>query len=213
MTRNAKEIALPCGLKTVVDPEMAEILRPLKWHSIRGKTVNYAATSTKNVDGEYEHSRLHHYVVGFPLNGLVVDHINGDGLDNRRANLRIVSNSVNVLNRHHGKKKTSRYPGVQWTEKLGKWRVEIKNPADRKTTHLGYFHKEEDAHGAYLEYMVSGVIKKFTFIQEVICPACRVGRVLTRRTRTIGREIPTKCRECGHLFKSLSLPPPDGGGA
>lgn len=81
-----------------------------------------------------------------------VDHINGDGLDNRRSNLRIASSTQN----HHnckkldsllGKPTTSEYKGVRWEPDRKKWRADIR--IDGKKVYLGRFDVEIDAANAY----------------------------------------------------------------
>lgn len=68
----------------------------------------------------------------------VVDHINGDRLDNRRANLRLVTPSENQQNRALPAHNTSGYKGVCWHKRIGKWHVRIGLNGDR--IHLGYYH-------------------------------------------------------------------------
>ena len=88
--------------------------------------------------------RLHRLLTN-PPEDLQVDHINGNTLDNRRSNLRIVTNRQNHQNRHH--KKTSKYPGVYWHKTHRKWAttISVKN----KSKHLGYFNSEVKAAIAY----------------------------------------------------------------
>lgn len=76
---------------------------------------------------------------------LQVDHINGNGLDNRRGNMRLTTTRGNGQNLHI--KKTSMYPGVR-IDKLGKkWQAQIK--VDGKQKHIGTFEREIDAAAAY----------------------------------------------------------------
>lgn len=78
----------------------------------------------------------------------VIDHINGDGLDNRRANLRPCLRRENVLNSAKtGLPTTSRYKGVCWLSRTRKWQAYIK--VNRKQRSLGYFDNEVDAALAY----------------------------------------------------------------
>ena len=69
-----------------------------------------------------------------------VDHINHDGLDNRKENLRIVTNSVNQHNRRGVK-------GYQFIGYRNKWKATIM--VNYKQMHLGYFDTEEEASAAY----------------------------------------------------------------
>ena len=86
--------------------------------------------------------------------GQIVDHINRDGLDNRRANLRLCSRSQNNGNRHRNQNNTSGFKGVSWCQKRRAWTACISR--DSRTLHLGSFETPEEAHSAYcsaaLEY-------------------------------------------------------------
>lgn len=85
-----------------------------------------------------------HRLIMDPGPGLVVDHINGDGLDNRRVNLRLATRSQNQMNRrsHIGSR---RIKGVSCTG--ARWRAQI---MVRGETHkLGIFDSEEEAGRAY----------------------------------------------------------------
>ena len=78
----------------------------------------------------------------------IVDHINHNGLDNRRANLRIATASQNNANSRRGMNRgRSKYKGVWWDEKAGKWRAGIK--CQGKCIHLGMFDDEIEAAKAY----------------------------------------------------------------
>jgi hypothetical protein len=54
-----------------------------------------------------------------------LDHKNGDGLDNRRRNIRVADVSQNAQNRKKGPNRTSRYKGVSWRKESNKWRVKL----------------------------------------------------------------------------------------
>lgn len=104
----------------------------------------YPAT---NYDGKRLY--LHDFVMGNKERGDIIDHINGDKLDNRTANLRIVTKQQNNMNREANKvRKDTHYKGVilhssgRWTARIG---------IDRKKMHLGYFDTPEEAAQAYNE--------------------------------------------------------------
>jgi hypothetical protein len=93
---------------------------------------------------------LHHAVIGYPLNGLQVDHIDGNGLNNRRENLRIVTHRQNHQNKkchRAGGKKSSRFLGVRLHKASGLWQTRIW--INGKELSLGYFHDEQKAGDAY----------------------------------------------------------------
>jgi hypothetical protein len=108
---------------------------------------------------------LHRFIMGLGTNNpcIVVDHINGNGLDNRKDNLRMVSLQENNTNKRLiNKQNQTGYHGVRIFRKKRKdGSISISYGAtirvNRKTIHLGTFATPEDAHKAYLE----GVQKYF----------------------------------------------------
>lgn len=71
----------------------------------------------------------------------LIDHINGDKLDNSFDNLRVVSNQGNQFNRHNVR-------GYTWNKQTGKWKSQIQ--ISKKNKFLGYFDTEEAAKAAYI---------------------------------------------------------------
>lgn len=88
---------------------------------------------------------LHSAIIG-PTPGLVTDHRSGDGLDNRRKNLRVTDGGGNSANRRISGG-TSRFKGVYWHRGDARWMARIKK--DRKTVYLGSFTDEAAAAAAY----------------------------------------------------------------
>lgn len=94
--------------------------------------------------------RLHRLIMDAQP-GQIVDHINGDPLDNRRSNLRIVTSTIN--NQNAKKRKdglTSKHKGVCKSPNGKKWRAQVQ--VNRKKKALGYFDTEEEARAAYVAY-------------------------------------------------------------
>lgn len=81
--------------------------------------------------------------------GAVVDHINGDPLDNRRCNLRTATVSQNQMNSRKRGGCTSAFKGVTWNKSSGKWQAQIK--LEGKSTYLGLYGTEQEAHQAYVK--------------------------------------------------------------
>jgi len=90
--------------------------------------------------------RMHRVIMGEPV-GLQVDHRDGDGLNNRRDNLRVATSSQNAQNQRRSSANLSGHKGVGFHKTSGKWRARIKLNGKRK--HLGYFDTPEDAHEVY----------------------------------------------------------------
>jgi len=90
---------------------------------------------------------LMHRQIMQPDDGEVVDHISGDGLDNRRENLRICSHKENIRAQQPQRGGTSKYRGVCWKSAREKWEAQIKVDGDNK--YLGRYKNEEQAAKAY----------------------------------------------------------------
>lgn len=87
--------------------------------------------------------RLHRLITSAPFE-LEVDHVNHDGLDNRKRNLRIVTCSLNHLNRRAARPESiSGIRGVGWIPERGKWRARMEYMG--RTRHLGYFVSSDEA--------------------------------------------------------------------
>lgn len=88
--------------------------------------------------------KLHRELMGLvPGDGLEVDHVNRDRLDNRRSNLRVVSRNANAQNRSKRAGFASRYRGVSYRPSTGKWQASV--TAHGKKHYLGVFTSEADA--------------------------------------------------------------------
>lgn len=140
-------IELTKNKKTIVDDNFAH-LSNWKWCTSK---QGYAKRGFfKEEDGVCSQMFLHHAVIGYPLNGLQVDHINGDPLDNRLKNLRFVTNRQNGQNQkcHRLGKKSSRYCGVYWNKANKNWGVATR--IGHKKIWVGTFDNEDSASQAYL---------------------------------------------------------------
>ena len=88
---------------------------------------------------------LHRVIMGVEDRWSLVDHINGNPLDNRRENLRVCSQQENSCNRGKNSNNKSGYKGVSWNKQCEKWRAAINGK------HIGIFDTPEEAHQAYCE--------------------------------------------------------------
>jgi hypothetical protein len=132
-------VALGRGIETILDKTDAEVTLGRTWYAHRSCSNLYAASRKPTM------IYLHREVMRAP-DGMQVDHINGDGLDNRRCNLRLATAQQNRFNtRSRGG--VSPYKGVWLDHSTGKWRAAIK--FDRRRFGLGSFRGEEDAARAY----------------------------------------------------------------
>jgi len=141
-----KIILLPRGFHTLVDNEDYEVLSQFRWHASESGRRVYARRSTWT--GLKTKMILLHRDLLKPPAGVDVDHINGNGLDNRRSNLRIVTRSQNVQAFQLKRKNlTSRYRGVSWHAQRQKWRAVIHIFGRQKS--LGMFVTQKEAAQAY----------------------------------------------------------------
>lgn len=141
-----KTIPLSQGLETFVDAEDFERFGHLRWCAATSGRTRYAQRSVK-VNQRPTVVKLHRLIMG-AQKGQQVDHINGDGLDNRRCNLRVVDQRQNNYNQTRKKSGcTSRFRGVSRHTATNRWQVHMQTNTGRK--HLGYFTDEEEAARAY----------------------------------------------------------------
>jgi len=131
-----------------VDPANYKRLRGHEWLSKKGKNSFYARRRVPTGKGGKETLvYMHQEVIKVP-DGMVVDHINHDGMDNREANLRAATRAQNIRNRKKfSNSSSSKYKGVSWRKKTRKWEVLI--TFERKRIFLGCFRSEIDAAKAY----------------------------------------------------------------
>jgi len=139
-----KEIPLTHGCVALVDDEDYERVNQYKWCVTNSKTLPREKWYAKRCEGNRTYF-MHRFILDIKK-GEMVDHINGNGLDNRRCNLRIINNSQNSMNR----RKTlgiSKYKGVSWDKINNKWVSHIS--FNYKCINLGRYINEEDAARAY----------------------------------------------------------------
>jgi len=163
-----RRIPLTQGHFAIVDPQDYQSLSRYKWRLCRtkGKNVLYAERSICLPGGKYSRILMHRQIMEnlllasstqnskrrtqnyhrYQSDGLVIDHINGFGLDNRRANLRLATVAQNAWN---SKKRNPRsgYKGVWFAGDKGLWRAAIVCHGSR--IHLGYFTDKIAAAKAY----------------------------------------------------------------
>lgn len=130
------------GEIAIVDDEDYDLVASRRWRLVNG----YVTRSDRQQSG-YE--AMHRLIVGLATgSGKAVDHINGNKLDNRRANLRICTIAENTRNSAKSRNNKSGFKGV-CTAPRGKWRAQIYR--DKKAFYLGTFRTPEEAHAAYCE--------------------------------------------------------------
>ena len=134
-------IPLTRGLFVIVDAEDYLWLSKYTWFA-EGTGENFYAV--RKAAGKS--IKMHRQIMNAP-NHLVVDHIDHNGLNNRKENLRICTFAENCRNLRASRHKSSKDKGVHWHKRNKKWAAQI--TCDHKTHHLGYFRDEIDAAKAY----------------------------------------------------------------
>lgn len=149
---NIAYVPLTQGYEAIIDAADAALVEIANWQAIIGPTSRtvYAGATFR---GQGRARTLMHRHVLFAPPGIEIDHINGNGLDNRRANLRFATGSQNKCNiparasNECGLKGVTLHPGGRL------WRAKIQLRG--KQIHLGYFRSKEAAFAAYTEASAS----------------------------------------------------------
>jgi hypothetical protein len=143
-----RKIPLGEGRFTIVDPQDFYWVNLFHW-TLDGKKDNIYAVRNVMSDGKRKILRMHREIMKAPP-GVLVDHRNSYGLDNRRENLRHATHSQNMQNRTKTRlKTTSQYIGVHRENVSGRWKAQINY--HKKAVYLGRFDNELDAAKAYDE--------------------------------------------------------------
>jgi hypothetical protein len=147
--RDVNTIQLTQGKTALVDATDFAALSVSRWYARHCWGGAYYACRSFSHGGRQQWSYMHREVAA-PRDGMGVDHVSRDTLDNTRDNLRPASPSDNQANRkkqHREGGTTSKFKGVSWDKRNRKWEARIEK--DRRRTRLGYFDCELDAARAY----------------------------------------------------------------
>ncbi len=142
------DIPLSKGRIAKIDPSDADLLQ-FNW-CVTGDRIGHPYAVRANPDGGFIH--MHRVILerklGRPLQPKeCCDHIDGDGLNDKRDNLRLATYQQNTQNKKRAKRIASGYKGAYWHAKSRKWTARIR--VNDKLLLLGYFDTPEAAHAAY----------------------------------------------------------------
>jgi DNA-binding XRE family transcriptional regulator len=141
------QIPLTQGKYAIVDAADYDFLMQWKWCARKSKDKFYASRTALLANGKTKTINMHRVIMGEP-EGMPIDHYDGDGLNNTRANLRICTNSQNRQNQQKPYQgKSSRFKGVRRNSKNQFWIAEI--GLNKKRIYLGSFDSEIKAAEAY----------------------------------------------------------------
>ena len=145
-----REIQLTRGLVTHVDDADYNWLSQWRWQAEdrkRKDRVQYYARTNMRINGRMRRVYMRRLILN-PSQGLEVDHIDGNALNNQRSNLRLATHAENMRNQaKHGGETSSAYKGVFWHKRCSRWAASIL--ANGKRKHLGLFDDEIEAAYAY----------------------------------------------------------------
>jgi hypothetical protein len=137
LVQPVRYIELTQGQVTMVSDRIYDYLMEWKWYAHQEGSTFYAYR---------KHISMHKVIIAAQT-GEQVDHINGNGLDNRDENLRLCTHSQNFWNRGKLNTNMSGFKGVSWHKPSRQWQAGIQY--NRQHIHLGYFDNPLDAAAAY----------------------------------------------------------------
>jgi len=151
-----KQIPLTQDKVALVADDTYEWAKIFKWFAFKNKHIFYAGRQFQKNGGKQHILFLHQCIIGFPLNGNEIDHIDGNGLNDQRDNLRIVDSVGN--NRNTIKHRKGKLVGTSWNKQNKRWRSQAS--IDGEIIYLGNYKTEQEAHEVYLKYLEECAEKK-----------------------------------------------------
>lgn len=144
-----KKIKINRSLYLLIDNKDFKKIKLFHWYAAKKFTDKtfYVVRHYYTIDGKRNNQGIHRFLLNITDPNILVDHINGNGLDNRRCNLRIVTKSENQKNRGNNKNNTSGYKGVSY-HKLKKKYISVIG-FNGKKIFLGYFKNPKQASKVY----------------------------------------------------------------
>lgn len=144
-----KKVELNGGCYVTIDDEDYDIISKHKWYVHwcgRRKKYKYAIANIRLSDGRRTTIKMHRVIMDAP-SGYEIDHIDGDGLNNQRLNLRVVNKNQNMMNMAVHRDNQTGYKGVSKSRGVGRYRARIR--VYGKEICLGCYKTAIDAHHAY----------------------------------------------------------------
>lgn len=156
MQSGVVEVKLTRGLVTIIDAEDLELVSRWKWYASRGNSTDYVQRTDRS-NGIRRTVKLHRVILN-ATDEMHVDHINHNGLDNRKANLRLCSPNENLMNRRKQNGCSSKYKGVVKRQNGAKpWMAAVKANGKKYTLSFAteleaaqwYDEKARELHGEF----------------------------------------------------------------
>ena len=130
----------------LIDDDDFGLICDYKWYIQSVSECKYAVARTTLPNGKIKVILMHRLIIK-PLDCYEIDHIDGNGLNNQKDNLRTCRHRDNIRNRRKHKKGSSTYKGVSWDTQKKRWRAYIHSGGKR--IRLGDYKTEKDAASAY----------------------------------------------------------------
>lgn len=143
-----QKIKLTQNQFALVDDQDFKSINSFKWYANRQRGIYYALRKGE----ERSIIKMHQQIMGkYPEGRPIIDHIDSDGLNNQRNNLRFATYQENGMNRRLGKNNKSGFKGVSWNKRANKWQVITK--LNGNSINLGEFKEIKDAINAYQKFI------------------------------------------------------------
>lgn len=139
-------VTLTKGYVAVIDAADVPLVRPHNWHVSGTDCVAYAKTAITLPNGKRRGVLMHRLIFGAD-DGVYIDHRDGNGLSNRRGNLREATHEQNLQNSGKLRVGASIYRGVSWVKERQRWLAKITLRGKRR--YVGLYTNEDDAFYAY----------------------------------------------------------------
>lgn len=146
MSDETRMIELTQGKHTIIDDADLDLVTAYKWYAHKDRNTFYAVTHIgPGKSGKL--IRMHRLILGLTDPKVETDHRDGDGLNNRRENLRACTTGENQRNTAKHSDNTSGHKGVSWHNGRKEWRAQIRY--NGKTIYLGRFDDPVEASLVY----------------------------------------------------------------
>jgi len=143
-----KRISLTQDKMALVDDIDYESLKCFRWCAAKGRCCYYAVRSIKTSDSKWLTTRMHRVILNAPY-GIEVDHRNGNGLDNRRCNLRLCTRTENGRHQRLLSANKTGFKGVSKTRQNLKKPFYVSIKVNLRSINLGYYRTSGAAARAY----------------------------------------------------------------
>jgi hypothetical protein len=165
-----KEIPLTQGKVAIIDDEDFERVAAHKWQAAKNGNITYAVAFIGHRPLRVQ-VKMHRLIMGVTNPKILIDHKNGNGCDNQKQNLHVVSQSFNLRQTgkqcmKRGLQPSSQYKGICWVKSLKYWKASMRFNGQR--FHCGYYNDEISAARAYDRKVVELIGLKQSLIGRIL---------------------------------------------